>query len=184
MDGTARDFNSTNNVDKLIDLVSVGLNKTADLKSVGLGVPDADLFTWIGYLGTIVCLAITAIVFYFDFVVPAVAFAGRSVPFSLPSFSLGRIGEDLGLLARVSESIDTLEAAFILLGVEDVSCKQRIMCELNKAAVQVPIIGYYLGLFRSTIKGKYEAAQEAGSALEDCARLFSECSRNVRIQQL
>ncbi|XP_066977075.1 uncharacterized protein [Macrobrachium rosenbergii] len=181
MNEMSRNSNTTVTLNAVSGLLSTDLpTKIADLKALFFTAPDADVFVWIGYMGTIVCVFITAVIFYFDFILPAIAFAGRG----LSSYSFGRLGQDLGLLARVADSTDPLEAAFLLMRVEDASCKKRYMCEVNQAAVRIPLFGYYMDLIRPTIKGKYQAAQDAGSALEDCALLFSECSNNVNIQQL
>ncbi|XP_064111752.1 uncharacterized protein LOC135219158 [Macrobrachium nipponense] len=181
MNEISRSGNTTDKLNIASEILSTDLiTKVADLKALFLTTPDADLFVWIGYMGTIICVFITVVIFYFDFVLPAIAFAGRG----LSSYSFGRLGQDLGLLARVADSTDPLEAAFLLMRVEDAACKKRYMCEVNQAAVRIPLFGYYMNLIRPTIKGKYQAAQDAGSALEDCALLFRECSNNVNIQEL
>ncbi|XP_066977074.1 uncharacterized protein [Macrobrachium rosenbergii] len=101
MNEMSRNSNTTVTLNAVSGLLSTDLpTKIADLKALFFTAPDADVFVWIGYMGTIVCVFITAVIFYFDFILPAIAFAGRG----LSSYSFGRLGQDLGLLARVADS--------------------------------------------------------------------------------
>ncbi|XP_071546563.1 uncharacterized protein [Panulirus ornatus] len=84
-------------------------------------------------------------------------------------------------LARIFYSIDPVESAFAMLQVDDLTCRRRIICELQKVAFRMPLIGSLLLLVSRCIRGleAYREAQEAGAALEDCALLFAECPTNT-----
>ncbi|XP_068216350.1 uncharacterized protein [Palaemon carinicauda] len=82
------------------------------------------------------------------------------------------------LISQVLKSIDDpIESAFGLLRVEERVCKERVVCELQRATSTLPIVGSLLKYISPSIPGlgEYQEAQDAGAALEDCALLFSEC---------
>ncbi|XP_064111750.1 protein TonB-like [Macrobrachium nipponense] len=80
-------------------------------------------------------------------------------------------------ISRVLKSIDPMESAFAWLKVDERVCKERAVCELQKATSTLPLVNTVLGYIRPSIPGlsDYKKAQDAGAALEDCALLFSEC---------
>ncbi|XP_042878359.1 uncharacterized protein LOC122257247 [Penaeus japonicus] len=75
-------------------------------------------------------------------------------------------------------SIDLVDVTFNVMDVDDVECRKRVVCELQRAASRMPILGELLESASSSINGmdKYKSAQNSGAALEDCQLLF-ECSR-------
>ncbi|XP_042204229.1 uncharacterized protein LOC121853903 [Homarus americanus] len=91
------------------------------------------------------------------------------------------LGKRESLLTRVLNSIDPVESAFALMDVEEVACRRRTVCELQRAASRMPIIASLVQYISPSISGleEYKEAQDAGAALEDCALLFSECPTSL-----
>nr|XP_045615608.1 uncharacterized protein LOC123768861 isoform X1 [Procambarus clarkii] len=85
------------------------------------------------------------------------------------------------LLTRVLDSIDPVESTFAMLQVEEVACRRRTVCEVQRAASRMPLLGSVLQYFSPSVTGleEYKEAQDAGAALEDCALLFSECPTSL-----
>ncbi|XP_053634091.1 uncharacterized protein [Cherax quadricarinatus] len=85
------------------------------------------------------------------------------------------------LLTKVLNSIDPVESTFAVLDVEELACRRRTVCELQRSASSVPLLGYFLKYFSRNVNSleKYREAQEAGAAFEDCALLFSECPTSL-----
>ncbi|XP_045118296.1 uncharacterized protein LOC123508588 isoform X2 [Portunus trituberculatus] len=140
----------------------------------GLGV-------FIGQLLTHWMLILEA--FYLITVIFAPAFARRrrSLSWDLPA---APDGTEMGLLERALNSIDPVEATFSMLQVNDMSCRQRVICEVQRSASAVPIIGSFLQQLSTSIPGlhHYREAQYAGAALEDCALLFAGCPEDALVE--
>ncbi|XP_042204205.1 uncharacterized protein LOC121853890 [Homarus americanus] len=70
-------------------------------------------------------------------------------------------------------------SALAILGVEDVACRRRTVCELQRASSRMPILASLVQYMSPSISGlEFRKAQEAGAALEDCARLFYDCPKS------
>ncbi|XP_063840150.1 uncharacterized protein LOC135088981 isoform X1 [Scylla paramamosain] len=89
-----------------------------------------------------------------------------------------------GTLTRLTDIIDPVEATFSLLQVNDMSCRQRVVCEVQRSASAVPLIGSFLQQLSTSIPGlqHYREAQFAGAALEDCALLFANCPEESLVE--
>ncbi|KAK8744502.1 hypothetical protein OTU49_000842, partial [Cherax quadricarinatus] len=89
--------------------------------------------------------------------------------------------DDLDMLQQLFLSIDPVESTFAVLDVEELACRRRTVCELQRSASSVPLLGYFLKYFSRNVNSleKYREAQEAGAAFEDCALLFSECPTSL-----
>ncbi|XP_071546801.1 uncharacterized protein [Panulirus ornatus] len=87
------------------------------------------------------------------------------------------LADNESFLTRVLNSIDPVESAFAILQVEELACRRRTVCELQQAATRMPLVASLVKYISPSIRGleMYKEAQEAGSALEDCALLFAEC---------
>nr|XP_045615610.1 uncharacterized protein LOC123768861 isoform X2 [Procambarus clarkii] len=135
------------------------------------------------FLGQLVTywLAILA-VFYIITAVFAPAFSGRSLSWNLwDLMPAARSGDDVRFLEQLLNSIDPVESTFAMLQVEEVACRRRTVCEVQRAASRMPLLGSVLQYFSPSVTGleEYKEAQDAGAALEDCALLFSECPTSL-----
>ncbi|KAK8403642.1 hypothetical protein O3P69_000022 [Scylla paramamosain] len=140
----------------------------------GLGV-------FIGQLLTHWMLILEAIYLILVLFAPAVVRRRRSLSWDLPA---APDGPEMGLLERALNSIDPVEATFSLLQVNDMSCRQRVVCEVQRSASAVPLIGSFLQQLSTSIPGlqHYREAQFAGAALEDCALLFANCPEESLVE--
>ncbi|XP_042204204.1 uncharacterized protein LOC121853889 isoform X2 [Homarus americanus] len=95
--------------------------------------------------------------------------------------SSGWSGDDLGVLDRVINSIDTVESALDTMKVDHLACRELAVCHLQRIASKLPSLGLLLQVISPSISGmeKYREAQEAGAALEDCTLLYSECPTSL-----
>ncbi|XP_027237997.2 uncharacterized protein [Penaeus vannamei] len=71
-------------------------------------------------------------------------------------------------------NIDLVDVTFNAMNVEDAECRRRVVCEIQRAASTMPLLGELLESASSSINGleNYRNAQQLGAALEDCQLLF------------
>ncbi|XP_050693171.1 uncharacterized protein LOC126983951 isoform X2 [Eriocheir sinensis] len=112
----------------------------------------------------------------------APAWSKRSLSWSLQDWlaPASPEGAEMGFLERAMNRIDPVDTTFSLLRVNEKACRQRVVCELQRSASALPVIGDFLQQISSSIPGlqEYREAQEAGAALEDCSLLFADCSED------
>ncbi|XP_066977077.1 uncharacterized protein [Macrobrachium rosenbergii] len=137
---------------------------------------DVDLYTVIGTL-TNSHLMLLACVYFIHNVLVAPVLSGRSLS-SLENWSFALNQE---LLERALNSIDPVESVFSFMRIDEDICKERTICELQRASSNYPLIRdavEYISPYVWSLR-HYKGAQEAGAALEDCALLFAECPYSI-----
>ncbi|XP_042878356.1 uncharacterized protein LOC122257244 [Penaeus japonicus] len=79
-----------------------------------------------------------------------------------------------GGFGNVLSGTDLTDAAFNLMDVKDAECRKRAVCELQKAASGIPVLGRLLESASAFVSGleKYRDAQQAGASFEACEVLF------------
>ncbi|CAG2054015.1 unnamed protein product [Timema podura] len=55
---------------------------------------------------------------------------------------------DVGLLSNIIEGIDSSDMSFRIENIENVSCRKKIVCELEKASRQQPLVKYAMSFLR------------------------------------
>ncbi|XP_068216566.1 uncharacterized protein [Palaemon carinicauda] len=85
------------------------------------------------------------------------------------------------LISHILNSIDIVESTFSMLDIDEPACRKRAVCEIQRTASAFPLLGEYLRYLSQSVLSldNYREAQDAGSALEDCALLFTECPDSV-----
>ncbi|XP_064113486.1 uncharacterized protein LOC135220102 [Macrobrachium nipponense] len=158
-----------------IDPVSSKQLQVSSRQNIGV-FDDVDLYTVIGTL-TNSLLLLLACVYFIHNVLIAPVLTARSLS-SLENWSFAL---DQELLERALNSIDPVESVFSFMKIDEDICKERTVCELQRASSNYPLIRTaveYVSPYIWSLR-HYKGAQEAGAALEDCAVLFAECPYSI-----
>ncbi|XP_027237982.2 uncharacterized protein [Penaeus vannamei] len=86
----------------------------------------------------------------------------------------GVVRQRSAFVGNALSGIDLMDIAFDMMDLEDVECRERAVCEFQKTASGIPILGGMVESASSLISGfeKYREAQASGAALGDCNALY------------
>ncbi|XP_068216348.1 uncharacterized protein [Palaemon carinicauda] len=137
---------------------------------------DVDLYTVMATLMTSILLLFAVVYFVFDILIAPILNAR-----SLSSLENWEFMLDSTLMERVLNSIDPVDSVFAFMKVDEDICKERTICELQRASSKFPMIKdsvEYASHFIYSLRN-YKEAIRAGGDLEDCALLYSECPYSI-----
>merc|ERR1712025_872697 len=98
-----------------------------------------------------------------------------------PYYHVGRMG-DFGYGDESElQSLDWVDSTFGLINVDSEVCRERAVCELERAASENAFLGFIVKNLNSYVNGldKYESAIERGLNGQSCEEFYAECSYSI-----
>lgn len=97
---------------------------------------------------------------------------------------VGRIGDadvDNESSQFAFQSLDLVDTTFGLMNVESAVCRERAICELERAAGKNAFFGFVVQNLNSYINGleKYESAIQKGLNGQSCEEIYAECPYSI-----
>ncbi|XP_068085094.1 uncharacterized protein [Anabrus simplex] len=79
------------------------------------------------------------------------------------------------LMERVMAGIDLVDLTFNIMDITTDACRRKAVCQMDKAALQQPLLGYAMNIFSGSLSN-YRNVDQVLNKTADCASLYPECS--------